>query len=207
MSSLTCSVACEVLVPWPASPALEDRFLTTGPPGKSLAQCFKVHLNAQKLFWGLWVTCVIWEMKLFPAVLVNKDVTVNSYSSPPISEPWEHPGKRTVSAIGQPLGCSCSLRWALRNSEYWPDSWDAYDKKWFQQTQTLASSHTQKSSNSLTWYIWFSLINNNFLLFRLPAPCCKLLHNLTPPSASLELFSESLETLSPGLEVLKISTE
>ena len=37
---LSCSEACGILVPWPgikpASPALQGRFLTTGPPGKSL---------------------------------------------------------------------------------------------------------------------------------------------------------------------------
>jgi len=37
---LSCPAACGILVPYPgvkpASPALEVRFLTTGPPGKSL---------------------------------------------------------------------------------------------------------------------------------------------------------------------------
>ena len=37
---LSCPVACGILVPWPGikpvSPALEGRFLTTGPRGKSL---------------------------------------------------------------------------------------------------------------------------------------------------------------------------
>ena len=32
----SCSKACGTLVPQPMSPALEGRFLTTGPPGKSL---------------------------------------------------------------------------------------------------------------------------------------------------------------------------
>ena len=36
---LSCSMACEILVPQPGtesmSPAWEGRFLTTGPPGKS----------------------------------------------------------------------------------------------------------------------------------------------------------------------------
>ena len=37
---LSCPAACGILVPWPGikptSPALEGRFFTTGPPGKSL---------------------------------------------------------------------------------------------------------------------------------------------------------------------------
>ena len=40
---LSCSTTCGILVPQPGikpvSPALESRFLTTGPPGKSL-HCF-----------------------------------------------------------------------------------------------------------------------------------------------------------------------
>ena len=40
---LRCSEACGILAPQPgteaASPALEGRFLTTGPPGKSPGAC------------------------------------------------------------------------------------------------------------------------------------------------------------------------
>ena len=41
---LSCTAACGISVPRPGvdtmSPALEGRFLTTGPPGKSLLSCF-----------------------------------------------------------------------------------------------------------------------------------------------------------------------
>ena len=41
---LSCPVACGILVSWlgikPIFPALEGRFSTTGPPGKSWAYCF-----------------------------------------------------------------------------------------------------------------------------------------------------------------------
>ena len=42
----------------------------------------------------------------------------------------------------------------------------------------------RKALNSLTWVIWFSLIDNNVLMFRLPAICCKtsLTYGSTPPS-------------------------
>ena len=40
MGNLSCSMACGILVPQsgikPTTPALEGKFLTTGPPGKSL---------------------------------------------------------------------------------------------------------------------------------------------------------------------------
>ena len=43
---LGCPVACGILVPRPgiepASPALEDGFLTAGPPGKSCVRGFRV---------------------------------------------------------------------------------------------------------------------------------------------------------------------
>ena len=42
---LSCPMACEILVPRPGmestSPALQGRFSTTGPPGKSLVLFFK----------------------------------------------------------------------------------------------------------------------------------------------------------------------
>ena len=48
----------------------------------------------------------------------------------------------------------------------------------------------RKVLNLITWDFWFSLINNNILIFRLPALCCKLLNNLIPPLISLEQFSQ-----------------
>ena len=45
---LSCPTACGILVPRPgiepASPELEGRFFTTGPPGKSLCRSFKIFL-------------------------------------------------------------------------------------------------------------------------------------------------------------------
>ena len=44
---LSCPVACGILVPWPGieptSPALDGRFFTTGPPGKSQDSILKLH--------------------------------------------------------------------------------------------------------------------------------------------------------------------
>ena len=58
-------------------------------------------------------------------------------------------------------------------------------KKGFHWAQTLLFSHTQKTRNSLTWDIWFSLINNNLLMFRQPVLCCKT-------GSSPDLLSSSL---------------
>ena len=42
-------------------------------------------------------------------------------------------------------------------------------KGWFQWAQTLAASHTQKSTSFLTWTDLVSLINSNLFMSRLPA--------------------------------------
>ena len=56
---VSCSAACGILVPRPGiepeSPALQDRFLTTGPPGKSLnyLQIKSDYVNENnKVLWG-----------------------------------------------------------------------------------------------------------------------------------------------------------
>ena len=56
---LSCPVACGILVPWPgiktASPALEDIFLTNGPPGKS--QNDRFYLHCLSLIHSISITC------------------------------------------------------------------------------------------------------------------------------------------------------
>ena len=63
-----------------------------------------------------------------------------------------------------------------------------YAKELFEWAQTLASSHTRKVLNSLTWDIRFYLAIiywcSNYL------PFVKLLYNLAPPLASSEQFSQ-----------------
>ena len=92
-----------------------------------------------------------------------------------------------------------------------PDSWDAYERNDFSEPRLLHLSIHRKGLNSLTWAIWFSLINGNLLIFRLPASCCKLLYNLIPPfhlqpSCLLgAVLSGLLERLSPKLEISKNS--
>ena len=65
-----------------------------------------------------------------------------------------------------------------------PDSWGAYQRNDFSEPRLLHLPMHSKALNSLTWVIWFSLINSNVLMFRLPAICCKtsLTYGSTPPS-------------------------
>ena len=99
---------------------------------------------------------------------------------------------------------------ALRPWEMWkkhrtlaPDSWKALERNDFREPRFSHLPVHRKALNSLTWDIWFSLINNHLW-------CSDyLLHILTSPPQLLvrAVLSGSLEMLSPGLEVLKISTK
>ena len=69
---LRCPAACGILVPWPAlkpaSPALEGRFSTTGPPGKSPLHSFLRRNNIPLYEYTticLSVFCC-WTFRLFP---------------------------------------------------------------------------------------------------------------------------------------------
>ena len=62
----------------------------------------------------------------------------------------------------------------VKNIGYWPqDNWDAYERNDFSKLRLWLLPLHRKVLNSLTWDIWFSLINNNLLMLRLPALCCK----------------------------------
>ena len=54
-----------------------------------------------------------------------------------------------------------------------PESGGAYQKNDFIWPRLLHLPIYSKALNSLTWDIWFSLINSYLLMFRPPAFCCK----------------------------------
>ena len=68
--------------------------------------------------------------------------------------------------------CSHPLWWASRKFRIGKtqDSWDAYERDDFSEPRRLHLPIHRKVLNSLTWDIWFSLINNNLLAFRLTYP-------------------------------------
>ena len=74
-------------------------------------------------------------------------------------------------------GTLCCEHWAQENVERCKiivsESWEGYERNDFSKPRLLHPPIHRKALNSLTWDIWFSLINNNLLMFRLPAPCCK----------------------------------
>ena len=54
-----------------------------------------------------------------------------------------------------------------------PVSWGACQNKDFSEPRPLHLPVYRKVLNSLTWNIWFSLTNNNLMMFWLPVLCCK----------------------------------
>lgn len=124
----------------------------------------------------------------------SKDATAISDPSPQteISELKRGPG-RTMPVILWP---SASHVWSPRS---WVMGWRGKEK--VQRTEMNMKRMTSKSPDSCTfhtwksakflWDIWFCLITNNPLKFRLPAPCCKFIWP-DSPSASSEQFSLGL---------------
>ena len=117
----------------------------------------------------------------FPAIFVNKgcDSQKQLQLLPMMSWwAWRNSGKKknlpssshsTVAAPhGKPWGNS-----GCENRILAPDSWDAYQRNYFSEPRLLHLPIHSKAINSLNWNIWFPLIINNLLMFRLPAPHCK----------------------------------
>ena len=120
---------------------------------------------------------------VFPAILINNNVALFSDSSPAVPKGTQE-GKAPV--IWQPSDCNHPLLWALRNSVcsiLAPESWDAYVKNNFTEPKLLHLPMHRKVLNSLTWDLWFSLINSNILVFWLPGLCCKTPLYLSSSSA------------------------
>ena len=76
----------------------------------------------------------------------------------------------------------------MKNAGYWPKISETLMKGMI--SVSPDSSHTEKTAKflSLGYLVLFN--SQNILMFRLPALCCKLLYNLTPPPSSLERFSQ-----------------
>ena len=58
----------------------------------------------------------------------------------------------------------------------------------------------RKVLNLFRQEIWSPLLNSHLLIFRLPAPCCKLLCSLTPPHLTFLSPRGRLKSCLPGSE-------
>jgi len=97
----------------------------------------------------------------------------------------------------------------MRNHRILAQIAKAHTKEWFQSAQNLHLPIHRKAPNSLTWHLWFSLINNDLLMFYLIF-CCKIPHISwypPPPQPLWNSLSALSEMLCPRLEVLRMSAE
>ena len=104
--------------------------------------------------------------KVLPATSVNKGCCSHQ-ASRHCSRPW-----------------LCTLRGFRmeRSRTLALESWGAYQRKDFSEPRLLHLPIHRKVLNSLTWDVWFSLINSNLLMFWLLGFCCKkLLYIPAPP--------------------------
>ena len=76
-------------------------------------------------------------------------------------------------AAAIPYGKPPGSRGCEKHSILAQDSWQANERNDFRDPRLSHLSIHRKTQNSLTWDIWFSLINNNLFMFGLPALCCK----------------------------------
>ena len=73
-----------------------------------------------------------------------------------------------------------------------PVSWGACQNRDFSEPRPLHLPIYRKVLNSLTWNIWFSLTNNNLMMFWLPALCCKASVYTHSLLSSLEQFLRAI---------------
>ena len=135
---------------------------------------------------------------MFPAISINKDITVVTDSSSPVWAPeskgtqegkeylWFHCHQTAATPYLEPEGAH-----DMKITGYWSQIAEIHMKGMIWVSWVLHLPMHCKLLNSLTWDICFFIINNTLLMFRLPPISYKPPYNLTPPSASSEQFSES----------------
>ena len=103
------------------------------------------------------------------------------------SEPGRHLGRAMppLPAVSEELSM-----WKIKLQDVGPIQLGCIWKEHFSESSLLHLPIHRKALNSFICDIWFSFINNNLLLFRLPASCCKLLYDLVPPLPSSEQLSQ-----------------
>ena len=132
-------------------------------------------------------------------ISINKDVTAISDLGPQNGNEGPQKGKQSLWSSrchphSTPSNCWGALR-KFRECEKSKthrmlafDSRDAYERNDFNNPRLLYLPIHRRALNSLTWDVYFSLINGN-LMFTLLAPLCyKLLYILTLSSASSKQF-------------------
>ena len=160
-------------------------------------------INLLIYFWLCWVLVSVRGLSLVVASGAH-----SSSRCAGLSLSWslllQSTGSRCAGPVVVAHGPSCSAACGIlpdQGSNPCPLQWQA-------DSQPLCHQGSPKMLNSLTWDIWFSLIDSNLLKYRLPGLCCKkLLYILSPPLPLWSSLSELFERLCPGLKSSVLSTK
>ena len=112
-----------------------------------------------------------------PAVSINKDATAIRDTSLPGVNFWAQEGQCLLSGI---LWDAAAPQGGQGTEDVQSQISDTHESNDFREPRLLHLPIHRKLLNSLPWDILFSLTNNHLLMFRLLAPFCKCLYNLTP---------------------------
>ena len=144
------------------------------------------------------------KKKVLPAVSVNRYYCYQATSlEPPLMvshegiQEWKQDAyHQAVSDCSHPQWCTLKGLWMRKPRILAPESWCAYERNDFSEPKLLHLPIHRKVLNSLTWDVWFSLVNSNFLMHWLPGLCCKIPINLGSSRAVLclatSVMSDSL---------------
>ena len=148
---------------------------------------FKVKLLAilvsYSVFLGLSHVYIWFNLRCGIAISINKDVPVISSFDPPNVKFWASSVIRKendacyLAVIKLQSLPAVSTKEKCRRPA--PDSWGAYQGNDVHEPRHIFQYIEITTFLNLGYLC--SLNHNNVLMFRLPAPCFKLLHNLTPP--------------------------
>ena len=112
-------------------------------------------------------------------ISVNKDVTIVSSCSrhePWAGEPWGNSGRKECLPSSSLRTSTTPYSGTWRSSECGPNRWGAYQRNDFSDLQLLLLPIHRKALNTLTWGIYFSLINNNLLNVLVTCPSMQNLY-------------------------------
>ena len=77
-----------------------------------------------------------------------------------------------VSCYSHPQGCTLRRPRMRKHRILAPDSWGAFQRNRFNQPRLCLLVYRKVMLVSLIWDVWFSLVNSNLLIFRLPGHSC-----------------------------------
>ena len=109
------------------------------------------------------------------------------------------PAIKSSDTVATPRQCTLKRLKVTNHRILAPESWCAYQRNDFREPRLLHLPIHRKVLHSLTWDGWFSFINSNLLMFRLPGLCCKNSYvSWLPPCIFGAVSQSDLRCCVPG---------